>query len=147
MEYWSLACSGEAPPLYSAPLVGVWLSLVEHLVRDEGVAGSNPATPTNHFNGLERSKTGFGRRCQRFANDCCSLSVADRFCSRSQVVCMVVAVDAGQHLDRHSEEPGGFPLVDAGPHQPRRCRMTQRVRRHGGVEAGKLDGVPEGGSD
>ena len=27
--------------------VGVWLSLVEHLVRDEGVAGSNPATPTN----------------------------------------------------------------------------------------------------
>jgi hypothetical protein len=25
----------------------VWLSLVEHLVRDEGVAGSNPATPTN----------------------------------------------------------------------------------------------------
>jgi hypothetical protein len=26
--------------------VGVWLSLVEHLVRDEGVAGSNPATPT-----------------------------------------------------------------------------------------------------
>ena len=28
--------------------VGVWLSLVEHLVRDEGVAGSNPATPTIH---------------------------------------------------------------------------------------------------
>src|SRR6266446_10492940 len=29
--------------------IGVWLSLVEHLVRDEGVAGSNPATPTrNH---------------------------------------------------------------------------------------------------
>ena len=25
----------------------MWLSLVEHLVRDEGVAGSNPATPTN----------------------------------------------------------------------------------------------------
>lgn len=27
--------------------VGVWLSLVEHRVRDAGVAGSNPATPTN----------------------------------------------------------------------------------------------------
>jgi hypothetical protein len=26
---------------------GVYLSLVAHLVRDEGVAGSNPATPTN----------------------------------------------------------------------------------------------------
>jgi hypothetical protein len=25
----------------------VWLSLVEHLVRDEGVVGSNPITPTN----------------------------------------------------------------------------------------------------
>jgi hypothetical protein len=32
----------------SRPLqIGVWLSLVEHLVRDEGVAGSNPATPTS----------------------------------------------------------------------------------------------------
>jgi hypothetical protein len=27
-------------------VVGVWRSLVAHLVRDEGVAGSNPATPT-----------------------------------------------------------------------------------------------------
>ena len=26
---------------------GVWRSLVAHLVRDEGVAGSNPATPTS----------------------------------------------------------------------------------------------------
>src|SRR6266481_2070287 len=34
--------------------VGVWLSLVEHLVRDEGVAGSNPATPTN-FRVLRRA--------------------------------------------------------------------------------------------
>jgi hypothetical protein len=30
----------------------VWLSLVEHLVRDEGVAGSNPATPTKNFKDL-----------------------------------------------------------------------------------------------
>ena len=29
--------------------VGVWLSLVEHRVRDAGVAGSNPATPTIYF--------------------------------------------------------------------------------------------------
>ena len=27
--------------------VGGWLSLVEHYVRDVGVVGSNPATPTN----------------------------------------------------------------------------------------------------
>jgi hypothetical protein len=29
--------------------VGVWLSPVEHCVRDAGVAGSNPATPTIIF--------------------------------------------------------------------------------------------------
>ncbi len=27
--------------------VGEWLSLVEHLVRDKGVGGSNPLSPTN----------------------------------------------------------------------------------------------------
>ena len=30
-------------------LVGEWLSLVEHLVRDQGVGGSNPLSPTNLF--------------------------------------------------------------------------------------------------
>ena len=29
--------------------VGEWLSLVEHLVRDQGVGGSNPLSPTNCF--------------------------------------------------------------------------------------------------
>jgi hypothetical protein len=28
---------------------GEWLSLVEHLVRDQGVGGSNPLSPTNSF--------------------------------------------------------------------------------------------------
>jgi hypothetical protein len=26
--------------------IGAWLSLVEHLVRDQGVGGSNPLAPT-----------------------------------------------------------------------------------------------------
>src|SRR5580658_983641 len=30
-------------------LVGEWLSLVEHLVRDQGVGGSNPLSPTILF--------------------------------------------------------------------------------------------------
>ena len=39
----------------SAPAqVGEWLSLVEHLVRDQGVGGSNPLSPTNSFKQLER---------------------------------------------------------------------------------------------
>ena len=29
------------------PMFGEWLSLVEHLVRDQGVGGSNPLSPTN----------------------------------------------------------------------------------------------------
>ena len=29
--------------------VGEWLSLVEHLVRDQGGGGSNPLSPTNFF--------------------------------------------------------------------------------------------------
>ena len=36
------------PPGWHA--VGEWLSLVEHLVRDQGVGGSNPLSPTNSFN-------------------------------------------------------------------------------------------------
>ena len=39
------ACRTRRAELYTR-LVGVWLSLVEHLVRDEGVVGSNPITPT-----------------------------------------------------------------------------------------------------
>ena len=33
-------------------MFGEWLSLVEHLVRDQGVGGSNPLSPTN-LNNLE----------------------------------------------------------------------------------------------
>ena len=36
-----------------AELIGEWLSLVEHLVRDQGVGGSNPLSPTNIFNSLQ----------------------------------------------------------------------------------------------
>ncbi len=31
--------------------IGAWLSLVEHLAWDQGVAGSNPAAPTIIFLG------------------------------------------------------------------------------------------------
>ena len=32
---------------------GEWLSLVEHLVRDQGVGGSNPLSPTITINNLQ----------------------------------------------------------------------------------------------
>ena len=44
--------------------VGAWRSLVAHLVRDQGVAGSNPAAPTNHAfsskGGRDKSAIGAG---------------------------------------------------------------------------------------
>jgi hypothetical protein len=36
----------ECPLELRALTVGEWLSLVEHLVRDQGVGGSNPLSPT-----------------------------------------------------------------------------------------------------
>src|SRR5487761_1606297 len=35
-----------ALPLSNYAVFGEWLSLVEHLVRDQGVGGSNPLSPT-----------------------------------------------------------------------------------------------------
>ena len=35
-------------PAQTYEFVGEWLSLVEHLVRDQGVGGSNPLSPTNN---------------------------------------------------------------------------------------------------
>ena len=40
----------------SIVLFGEWLSLVEHLVRDQGVGGSNPLSPTNSFQSFTGSK-------------------------------------------------------------------------------------------
>jgi hypothetical protein len=39
-----------ANPPCALEQVGEWLSLVEHLVRDQGVGGSNPLSPTNLLN-------------------------------------------------------------------------------------------------
>ena len=35
-------------PVVTRSTVGEWLSLVEHLVRDQGVGGSNPLSPTSN---------------------------------------------------------------------------------------------------
>jgi hypothetical protein len=55
--------------------VGEWLSLVEHLVRDQGVGGSNPLSPTNlFFNHLKQIAAGqwraFFRSYFRCAQNC-----------------------------------------------------------------------------
>src|SRR5262249_16856285 len=49
--------------------VGEWLSLVEHLVRDQGVGGSNPLSPTIYLMGIDgiTSLTGFAPSAANFA--------------------------------------------------------------------------------
>jgi hypothetical protein len=43
-------------------VIGEWLSLVEHLVRDQGVGGSNPLSPTISFQSLRNSEATAKRR-------------------------------------------------------------------------------------
>jgi hypothetical protein len=51
------------PPTVSAsPIIaqfGEWLSLVEHLVRDQGVGGSNPLSPTILFSTTRKAYATF----------------------------------------------------------------------------------------
>src|SRR5690348_13231519 len=46
---WSAAVRAPPAAHHLAGNVGEWLSLVEHLVRDQGVGGSNPLSPTISF--------------------------------------------------------------------------------------------------
>jgi hypothetical protein len=67
--YWHLARIVRLTPVSIAPQsavfglackhVGEWLSLVEHLVRDQGVGGSNPLSPTILFNNIRWVRVGF----------------------------------------------------------------------------------------
>ena len=58
LVHWSKRIQGvktrqAAPQRYALqPMFGEWLSLVEHLVRDQGVGGSNPLSPTIYFKWL-----------------------------------------------------------------------------------------------
>ena len=48
LQYFEVCASRFPSSLAQAvDFVGEWLSLVEHLVRDQGVGGSNPLSPTN----------------------------------------------------------------------------------------------------
>src|SRR5579884_2391740 len=63
-----LSCT--VPLALRAYTIGEWLSLVEHLVRDQGVGGSNPLSPTNIFNDLNAFLVLPSQRCRRFCRRC-----------------------------------------------------------------------------
>ncbi len=44
---------------YACKGYGEWLSLVEHLVRDQGVGGSNPLSPTIYIKQIQISRITF----------------------------------------------------------------------------------------
>ena len=52
------------------PLHGVWLSLEEHCVRDAGVAGSNPVTPT------KRADAGRAKRVRALRSVLCGTALS-----------------------------------------------------------------------
>ena len=60
---------GSAPRRYApVPMFGEWLSLVEHLVRDQGVGGSNPLSPTIFINNLQQFSPDYENHCRRFCS-------------------------------------------------------------------------------
>ena len=56
-------------------VVGAWLSLVEHLVRDQGVGGSNPLAPIFGFNEMASALGGRFFSCSQFCRRCTPLRV------------------------------------------------------------------------
>ncbi len=55
LDTWNRALSSWTPLMITDDF---WRRLVAHLVRDQGVAGSNPAAPTNFFNTLSIHRFG-----------------------------------------------------------------------------------------
>src|SRR5258708_238924 len=67
----SKRCSVKCSKILGLTFVGEWLSLVEHLVRDQGVGGSNPLSPTNFLliNNLQGIKSGMTPRASARESD------------------------------------------------------------------------------
>jgi hypothetical protein len=94
--------------LVAARLVGEWLSLVEHLVRDQGVGGSNPLSPTIYFqlltaaSGASKSTPWF---CSRESNAPTRINTV--------VLLRVAYVDRRQNLLQRTFPTEAFPLLAA----------------------------------
>ncbi len=118
------------PRAISRVLVGVWLSPVEHCVRDAGVAGSNPATPTKISSGISSD---FGPRSSRPAATETYRPFAD---------CLGHPRAGGQQDVGHRRPAGTSRIV------PRRL-WTSVTEQDGGLRAATLSAVvmPETLSD
>ena len=109
--------------------VGVWLSLVEHLVRDEGVAGSNPATPTNISRCFSRVVFSLRNEMRNERVNLRSRPPAEGpGCLRLEVS-MVMAVRLLQEFDRHSQEARGIPQIRAAP-WGQQCEADRPITPH-----------------
>jgi hypothetical protein len=58
-----------------------------------------------------------------------------------------MAVHAVERLYTHAKESSRLPFVDARLHEPRCCRMAQRMRASSAVELRSAHGTLEGGFD
>ena len=73
------------PP--APPYFGMWLSLVEHYVRDVGAAGSNPVIPTTAGCSAGGSALDWGSRCRRFKSCHSDQFLSPHKCLKLQCLC------------------------------------------------------------
>lgn len=61
----------------------------------------------------------------------------------SQVLRMMMTIDAIKHFEGHAEKTSGLPFVDASLREPGCCSVTQSVRRNLIIEPRESDGTRE----
>jgi DNA-binding transcriptional LysR family regulator len=105
------------------PFVGEWLSLVEHLVRDQGVAGSNPVSPTNLRPGFPWTSEVRPGTDSYLAACIAGLGIIQA--PRSGMLPSIATADLVEVLRQHTCEPLPVSLVHAhGRTVPRHVRAV-----------------------
>ena len=87
---------------------GVWRSLVAHLVRDEGVAGSNPATPTSVSRSFISVLGASLRSTRSFTAPVPAPVTSD--CERRRADLLGEIENRAARRDREAQRRGGFGL-------------------------------------
>src|SRR5271170_6510370 len=105
--------------------------LLDRLIRDEGVGGSNPLTPTNKISYLAKRQQPFRTvSAGRLTWRPCSVSPRQRVTDPLVLVRAMMPIDTFQHFDCHSEEVGSLILVRPALHRPGNGRVPQDMGRH-----------------
>ena len=102
--------SARVVPRAGASKVGEWLSLVEHLVRDQGVGGSNPLSPTNYL--FNTSRIAENLRTAKRTH----IRVAETSCARNSRHTVAAAMLTASTLSSHHVRCKHFGNSKSGIH-------------------------------